>query len=119
MARSTLYLQFPDKSQLLIALAERATEDLFATYDPDVAEYWTGRVQGFAGMAQARLERDQAAGSLDADLNAATTAQVVTWMVERNISVHCRLDDGSGDERLAKDLARSIWLTVYGTAAER
>lgn len=158
VARSTLYLQFPDKSQLLIALAERATENLFATamawwqadhddglpglvaaqrqmiaefrdhrhllfalselstYDPDVAEYWTGRVLGFVDIVQARLERDQAAGSIDTALNAETTAQVVTWMVERNISVHCRLDDGAGDDRLAKDLARSIWLTVYGTA---
>jgi TetR/AcrR family transcriptional regulator, ethionamide resistance regulator len=158
VARSTLYLQFPDKSALLIALAERATEDLFATamawweddhddglpglvaaqremigefrehlrlllalsevstYDPDVAGYWIGRVLGFVAIVQARLERDQAAGVVDPALDAATTARIVTWMVERNISLHCRLDDGSGDERLAADLGRSIWLTTYGKA---
>jgi TetR/AcrR family transcriptional regulator, ethionamide resistance regulator len=158
VARSTLYLQFPDKAQLLIALAERATEDLFATamrwwsddhddglpglvaaqrtmiaefrehlhllsalsevstYDPDVAVYWSGRVLGFVAIVQARLERDQAAGRLDAALDPASTAQIVTWMVERNISVHCRLNPGDGDDRLAADLGRSIWLTVYGTA---
>lgn len=161
VARSTLYLQFPDKAALLIALAERATEDLFATamswwtdeshadglaglvaaqrtmiaefrehlhlllalsevstYDPDVASYWMGRVLGFVAIVQARLERDQAAGEVDAALDPASTAQIVTWMVERNITVHCRLDDGGGDERLAADLGRSIWLTVYGSAPE-
>jgi TetR/AcrR family transcriptional regulator, ethionamide resistance regulator len=158
VARSTLYLQFPDKSALLIALAERATEGLFATamawweddhddglpgviaaqrqmiaefrqhlrlllalsevstYDPDVAAYWIGRVVAFVAVVQARLERDQQAGRVDPSLDPATTARIVTWMVERNISLHCRLDDGSGDARLASDLGRSIWLTTYGRA---
>ena len=156
VARSTLYLQFPDKSKLLIALAERATAGLFATalqwwqadhgdgpdglltaqremiaefrehldvllalsevstYDPEVASYWVGRVAEFISAVQARLEREQRAGAIDPGLDPATTARILTWMVERTISVHCRLDPGSGDEQLAHDLARSIWLTIYG-----
>jgi AcrR family transcriptional regulator len=156
IARSTLYLQFPDKSQLLIALAERATDGIFATamdwwhadhtngidslltaqrqmiaeyrehlhillalsevstYDPDVAAYWLGRVLGFTETVQTRLEQDQQAGAIGRDLDPATTAQILTWMVERTISVHCRIDPGTGDERLAHNLARAIWLIIYG-----
>jgi TetR/AcrR family transcriptional regulator, ethionamide resistance regulator len=156
VARSTLYLQFADKSQLLIAVAEQATAGIFetaldwwhadhsdgidgliaaqrqmigefrehlhvllalsevATYDRDVAAYWLGRVMGFIGTVQSRLEHEQRAGTVDPGMDPATTAQLLTWMVERTISVHCRFDSGDGDERLAQNLARSIWLTVYG-----
>ncbi|MFG2088612.1 MULTISPECIES: hypothetical protein [unclassified Spirillospora] len=36
-------------------------------------------------------------------------------MVERTIQAHCHHDEGPGDDRIARTLARSIWLTVYGT----
>jgi hypothetical protein len=71
-------------------------------------------VIGFIAVVQERLEHEREAGTIDRSIDPATTAQLLTWMVERTISVHCRVDDGIGDERLAQNLARSIWLTVYG-----
>jgi AcrR family transcriptional regulator len=158
VARSSVYLHFPDKSQLLIALAEQATAGIFATaltwweaehdggpaevervmagmleeyrahlylllaltevsaYDPDVAGYWLGRVGEFIDVAQQRLVAEQASGTVSAELDPASTARALTWMVERTIAVHCRTDPGTGDAKLAHDLGRAIWLTVYGDA---
>lgn len=161
VARSSLYLSFPDKSALLVSLAEEATESLFdraldwwradheadgiagvraaigdmvarfrahrhvllalsevAAYDAVVAEYWLGRVAKFAETIGDRLRADQMRGRISADLDPAVTAQALTLAVERTISVHCRLDPGDGDERLAADLGRLIWLTVYGDAPD-
>ncbi|NEA29137.1 TetR/AcrR family transcriptional regulator [Actinomadura bangladeshensis] len=166
VARSTFYLHFPDKSRLLIALAEQAVEALFgeaviwwradhadgpdgvahamrqmiaayrehrrvlgalaevAGYDPDVAAFWRDRMRGFAEVVRERLDAERRAGTVDPAMDVPTTAQVLIWMVERTISAHCRHDagpgdedpggEGSDDERIARTLARAIWLTVYG-----
>ena len=161
VARSTFYLHFPDKSRLLIALADEAVEALFgeaviwwradhadgvdgvahamrqmiaayrehgrvlhalgevAGYDPDVAEFWRDRMRRFTDVVQARLDAELRAGTVDPEMDVRTTAQVLIWTVERTISAHCHHDEGTGDEgtgdeRIARTLARSIWLTVYG-----
>ncbi|MBO2458407.1 TetR/AcrR family transcriptional regulator [Actinomadura violacea] len=161
VARSTFYLHFPDKSRLLIALADEAVEALFAEavvwwradhadgvdgvahamrqmiaayrehrrvlhalgevagYDPDVAEFWRDRMRRFTDVVQARLDTELRAGTVDPEMDVRTTAQVLIWTVERTVSAHCRHDappgdEGAGDERIARTLARSIWLTVYG-----
>ncbi|MBO2446358.1 TetR/AcrR family transcriptional regulator [Actinomadura barringtoniae] len=160
VARSTFYLHFPDKSHLLIALAEEAVDALFAEaviwwradhtggeegvahamrqmlaayrehrrvlnalgevggYDPDVAAFWRGRMRGFSDVVQERLNAEQRTGTVEAAMDTASTAQVLIWMVERTISAHCRHDEGSRDEQIARTLAHSIWLTVYGTSPE-
>ncbi|GAA0233054.1 hypothetical protein GCM10009527_031990 [Actinomadura nitritigenes] len=156
VARSTFYLHFPDKSRLLIALADEAVEALFgeaviwwgadhadgvdgvahamrqmiaayrehrrvlhalgevAGYDPDVAEFWRDRMRRFTEVVQARLDAELRAGTVDPEMDVRTTAQVLIWTVERTISAHCHHDEGTGDERIARTLARTIWLTVYG-----
>ncbi|MEU5879658.1 TetR/AcrR family transcriptional regulator [Spirillospora sp. NPDC047279] len=156
VARSTFYLHFPDKSRLLLALAEQAVDALFgvavnwwredhsggragveramsemiaayrahrrtllaisevAAYDPDVADYWRGRMRGFVEVVQERLDTERDAGTVEPGMDTPTTAQLLTWMVERTIAAHCRLDEGAGDEQMAHTLARSIWLTIYG-----
>ncbi|MEU8804034.1 TetR/AcrR family transcriptional regulator [Spirillospora sp. NPDC048819] len=156
VARSTFYLHFPDKSLLLIALAEQAVEALFgeaviwwradhsggvdgvahamrqmiaayrehrrvldalsevAGYDPDVAAFWRDRMRRFTEVVQDRLDAERRAGTVDPGMDVPTTALVLIWMVERTIQAHCRHDEGPGDERIARTLARSIWLTVYG-----
>ncbi|MGW2311723.1 TetR/AcrR family transcriptional regulator [Actinomadura luteofluorescens] len=156
VARSTLYLHFPDKSRLLLALADEAVDALFgeaviwwradhsdgvdgvaramrqmiaayrehrrvlhalaevAGYDPEVAEFWRERIRRFAAVVQNRLERERRAGTVDPEMDVRPTAQVLIWTVERTISAHCHHDEGAGDERIARTLARTIWLTVYG-----
>ncbi|TDC93880.1 TetR/AcrR family transcriptional regulator [Actinomadura sp. 7K507] len=159
VARSTFYLHFPDKSRLLIALAEEAVEGLFgeavtwwradhadgvegvahamrqmiaayrehrrvlaalsevAGYDPDVAAFWRDRRRRFTDVVRERLDAEQRAGAVDPGMDVPTTAQVLTGMVEQAIQARCRHDEGPGDERVARSLARAIWLTVYGVPA--
>ncbi|WP_158891427.1 TetR/AcrR family transcriptional regulator [Amycolatopsis anabasis] len=156
--RSTFYLYFPDKSQLLIRMAELAAADVFqaaetwtvadhsdgvegvtttiarmiagcrehrlllralgevSAYDRDVAEYWHGRIEVFIRIAQTRLEQLQADGEVSPDLDPATTAYALTWMVERAVFHHFTSHDPAGDHRLAATLGRAIWLTIYGDA---
>ncbi|MFC5754476.1 TetR/AcrR family transcriptional regulator [Actinomadura rugatobispora] len=158
VARSTFYLHFPDKSRLLIALAEEAVDALFgeavvwwradhsggeedvaramrqmiaayrehrrvlhalgevAGYDPDVAGFWRDRMRGFTEVVQGRLDAERRAGTVDPAMDTPTTAQVLIWTVERTISAHCHHDEGPGDDRIARTLARSIWLIIYGVA---
>lgn len=158
VARSTFYLHFPDKSRLLIALAEQGGQAMFdaavawwrgdhsdgpsgvetamtrmlqeyranrwvllalsevSAYDPDVAAFYHARLTRFTELTRHRLESDQASGAVPPDLDPSTTASVLTWMVERTISMHCRTQPPAADPPLARTLARAIWLTVYAAA---
>lgn len=158
MARSTFYMHFADKTELLIRLGDHATDELFAAaedwwrgdhsdgvdgvartmramiagfrehermllaltevaaYEPAVAAFWLQRVQGFVAIVEERLRELQADGHVNAELDPAATAGVLTLMVERGISLHVRIDSGEGDDRLADALGRAIWLTTYGDA---
>lgn len=157
IGRSTFYLHFPDKTQLLIRIGEQPLTMMFepavrwwlreehqdgpegvartmlemiarfrehrplmlaalelAAYEPEVARYHLERVHAFIGLVQDRLERLQAAGRVEAGLDPAATANLLTWMVERTLSHHVRFDDGSGDARAAAALGRAIWMITYG-----
>ena len=159
IGRSTFYLHFPDKTQLLVRIGQRPITTMFepavqwwlreehddgpegvartmlamierfrehralmlamlevAAYEPDVRRHHLGLVEWFIALVRERLEQLQADGRLDASLEPAATADVLTWMVERTLSHHVRVDDGSGDERVAAALGRAIWLTTYGVA---
>lgn len=159
IGRSTFYLHFPDKTQLLVRIGERPITTMFepavqwwlrdehddgpegvartmramigrfrehgtlllamlevAAYEPEVRGYHLGLVESFIGLVRERLEALQADGRVSAGLDPAATADLLTWMVERTLSHHVRVDDGSGDERVAAALGRAIWLTTYGDA---
>jgi AcrR family transcriptional regulator len=96
--------------RVLHALAE------VAGYDADVAAFWRDRMHGFTEVVQDRLDTERRARTVDPAMDTPTTAQVLIWTVERTISAHCHHDEGTGDERIARTLARSIWLTIYGIA---
>ena len=159
MARSTFYMHFADKTELLIRLGDRASDELFeaaerwwrsdhsdgipgviatmgemiagfrkhermllaltevAAYEPAVAAFWLERVAGFVVIVEERLRELQAEGNVSAAIDPAATAGVLTLMVERGISLHVRIDQGDGDQRLAEALGRAIWLTTYGDAS--
>ncbi|TDV41327.1 TetR family transcriptional regulator [Actinophytocola oryzae] len=156
IARSTFYLHFPDKSRLLITVADEALQGLFdaatawwaadhadgpagveramtamlrvyrahpkvlpalaevSCYDYEVASYWLGKVGAFVDTEQRRLEKEQRAGTVSVDLDCANTARLLAAMVERTISLHCAASGPEADPAVAKALARSIWLTIYG-----
>jgi AcrR family transcriptional regulator len=156
--RSTFYLHFPDKAQLIARLVERVYDELFvdalgwwagdhrdgeagivaaveriigryrahfpvlravmevASYEPDVGDVYRARIQEFAAGMEARLEEQRDAGRLHPDVDIPATTRLICWSTERNITQHIMEDDGSGDARLARALARSHWLTLYGDA---
>jgi AcrR family transcriptional regulator len=159
IARSTFYVHFPDKAQLLIRMADIATQDLFraaegwwegdhrtgpegvaatmkkmiagfrehdrvllalmelAGYEPEVGRFWNDRVTAFIAVVRNRLDELALAGEVSPAIGTATTASVLTWMVERSIAQHVLEDpDGSGDAELAETLGRAIWLVTFGDA---
>lgn len=161
IARSTFYVHFPDKAQLLIRMADIATRDLFsaaegwwkgdhrggpervaatmdlmiagfrehdrvllalvelAGYEPEVARYWNERVAAFIAVVGARLDELARAGEVSPAMDTASTAAVLTWMVERSIAQHVLENpDPAGDGEFAATLARAIWLTTFGDARQ-
>jgi len=157
IARSTFYVHFPDKAQLLIRLADIATMDLFraaegwwqgdhrdgpegvaatmermitgfrehdrvllalvelAGYEPEVAVYWQERVAAFIAVVRARLDELVLAGEVSPAIDTASTAAVLTWMVERSVAQHVLENpDPAGDPEFAATLGRAIWLTTFG-----
>ncbi|WP_320670003.1 TetR/AcrR family transcriptional regulator [Patulibacter defluvii] len=155
IARSTFYVHFRDKIDLLIRLAESASEAIFdeadrwvqsneagvaglertmalivaqyrahapalqalaevAGYEPAADEYWRARIGGFGSALEQRLRNEQTIGLVDPAIDAEAVANAVAWSVERNITQHVRVDDGCGDERLAKALTQVAWRVFYG-----
>lgn len=68
----------------------------------------------FAAVERSRLEREQLAGRVSPDLDPHHTSRLLDGTVERTISLHCHIAGPDEDAGMAKALARSIWLTVYG-----
>ena len=151
VARSSFYLHFSDKNDLLIRVAESATNPLLgiaedwivdtdagfdtlrpriremvaenrkhaplfaalaevAAYDPEVAEFWRERMQGYIDLLKRRLQADKRAGLLPKDVDCAVTASYIVWGTERVVSLGVALDPtGAGDRRIADGVADSIW----------
>ena len=162
IARSTFYVHYPDKAQLLIRMGNIASVGLFmaaegwwqgdhrdgpegvaatmermiagfrehdrvllavvelAGYEPEVARYWQERVGAFIAVVRARLDDLVRAGEVSPAIDTASTAAVLTRMVERSIAQHVlETSDASGDAGLAATLGRAIWLTTFGDAPAR
>lgn len=153
ISRSSFYVHFSDKVDLLARVSETATRELFeaaewwvregrdvaslertslaviaqrrahaqtlqavdevAAYEPAVADAWRRRIGRFSDLLVARIERDVAAGTALPDVDPGPTARWIAWGTERSITEHVHGDDGSGDERMARTMARVIWNAVY------
>ncbi|MGV9670339.1 TetR/AcrR family transcriptional regulator [Gordonia sp. NPDC003504] len=157
MSRTNFYQYFPNKSHLLIQVAEVASAKLFAApaswfaddasldagvagvesavaamiaetrghwplmravaevaaYDPEVAEFYHGRIGVFVDFAYGKVAHWQAAGRVDPVVTRESVA-AITWMVERAATQHIMAvgDDTSGDAAVAAAQARIIWLTI-------
>ena len=156
IARSTFYMHFADKSELLVRLAGGATDELFAAsdewwdhdhsggtgpladvllkmigiyrrhavvfgavaeaggYDASVAAFWRERLNGYAEGMRGRIEDEQRAGRVAAEVDPRATALILVWSVERSVAEHVRAEGSRGDAAFAAQLARSAWLTIFG-----
>ncbi len=87
--------------------------DEVAAYEPAVSDAWRRRVGRFGDLLVTRIARDVAAGATVPDVDPEPTARWIAWGTERTITEHVRSDDGAGDERMARTMARVIWNAVY------
>jgi AcrR family transcriptional regulator len=86
-----------------------------AAYDEEVARYWRGLVGHFVAATRTRIEREQAAGNVDADLGAQATAFALCWMTERTAYEHLVQEGAAADDEPLAQALLSIWLgAVYG-----
>ena len=99
---------YRDHAPLLRAIVEAAA------YDEQTAQAWRLLVGRFVAATRARIEREQAAGTVDPTLPAQQIAFGLCWMTERAAYEHLVQDGDVGDATLVAGLL-AIWLgAVYG-----
>ena len=150
VARSAFYKNFADKIQLLTAVTEHATRELFtaseawiqspeglgtnalhatlmeaigifrehaavltayrevASYDPEVAEFWTSRIEKLVIAMREKIASGQHAGAIRAALEPRTTAEFAVWGAERAIARHVATTPAATDQQFAHDLALAV-----------
>jgi len=89
-----------------------------ASYDPEVAGFWFGRINSFIDLSAVHVQRWQGAGVVREDLDPVETTAALTWMVERAITQHVLYprDPVATDARLAKSLAQVIWRSLFDSS---
>lgn len=155
IGRSTFYVHFADKTDLLVRFAEDSSRELFAvaerwtvsgdrealertlmevirqrrehapalralaevaTYEPAARNAWREMVGSNVELVRQRIEADRERGLVPGDVDPAITAAFATWGVERTIEQHVEAGGAATDEAVAADVARAIWMAMYGTA---
>ncbi len=96
----------------------RAVVEASAT-DEDVARFWRDDLIGrFVEASRVRIEAEQAAGRVDADLPARGVAFALTWMTERTAYQHMMSSPPAQDPGDLDELVQAlsaVWLgAVYG-----
>lgn len=86
-----------------------------AAYDEQIAGFWRALVGRFVDSTRLRIEREQAAGTVDPALPAHATAFALVWMTERSAFERLVQEDVVAVEPLVEALAR-IWLSAVYSA---
>jgi TetR/AcrR family transcriptional regulator, ethionamide resistance regulator len=92
---------------VLVALNE------MAGYDSLVAATYRNLLTAITGRMTRVIEEGQADGSIRPELPAATTANALTWMVERACQQNLPVKPRDYDAELAAALAEIIWGALY------
>ncbi|KKC00498.1 TetR/AcrR family transcriptional regulator [Mycobacterium nebraskense] len=92
---------------VLVALNE------MAGYDPLVAATYRNLLTAITGRMARVIEEGQADGSIRPELPAATTANALTWMVERACQQNLPVQPRDYDAELAATLAEIVWGALY------
>jgi AcrR family transcriptional regulator len=92
---------------VLIALNE------MAGYDPLVATTYRELLTGISARLTQVIENGQADGSIRAELPAATTASVLSWMVERACQQNLPSRPPDYDAELTSALTEIVWGALY------
>jgi AcrR family transcriptional regulator len=97
---------YREHAALLRALTE------VAAYEREVAAFWHQTMEVFASLVRERLERDQQAGRIAGDLDAATTAAFIAWGLERTFAMRLEGKPDTSDERFAAGVAAAMWAAM-------
>lgn len=92
---------------VLVALNE------MAGYDPLVAATYRNLLTAVTGRMTRVIEEGQADGSIRPELSAATTANALTWMVERACQQNLPVNPHDYDAELAATLTEIVWSALY------
>ncbi|OBI38264.1 TetR family transcriptional regulator [Mycobacterium sp. E1386] len=92
---------------VLVALNE------MAGYDPLVAATYRNLLTAVSGRMTRVIEEGQADGSIRPELPAATTANALTWMVERSCQQNLPVNPRDYDAELAATLTEIVWGALY------
>ncbi|MBV9720484.1 MAG: TetR/AcrR family transcriptional regulator [Mycobacterium sp.] len=106
-AMAAIVASYRRHQPLLVALNE------MAAYDSLVAATYGELLTGISGRLTQVIEDGQADGSIRAGLPAATTASVLTWMVERACQQNLPAQPPAYDAELATTLTEIVWGALY------
>jgi AcrR family transcriptional regulator len=82
-------------------------------YDSTVSEFYTANLERADASVLHTLITEQDAGRTPGDLDPTTASRVIVWGGEQAILQHIRVDKGTGDKALARELARIWWYGAY------
>lgn len=106
-AMAAIIASYRRHQPVLVALNE------MAAYDPLVAATYRDLLTGISARLTQVIEDGQADGSIRRQLPAATTASVLSWMVERACQQNLPTKPASYDVELATTLTEIVWAALY------
>ncbi len=110
-AMASIITSYRRHQPVLVALNE------MAAYDPLVAATYRDLLTDISQRLTRVIEDGQADGSIRQGLPAATTANTLTWMVERACHQNLPMRPRDDDAELAATLAEIVWGALYLKAA--
>jgi TetR/AcrR family transcriptional regulator, ethionamide resistance regulator len=106
-AMAAIIASYRRHQPVLVALNE------MAAYDPLVAATYRDLLTGISARLTQVIEAGQADGSIRRELPAATTASVLSWMVERACQQNLPTKPAGYDVELATTLTEIVWAALY------
>ena len=106
-AMAAIITSYRRHQPVLVALNE------MAAYDPSVGAAYRDLLTGISARLTQVVEAGQADGRIRRELPAATTASVLTWMVERSCQQNLPTEPATYDAELAATLTEIIWNALY------
>lgn len=82
-----------------------------AAYDPEVAAYWSARVEGFSAVVRERIDAQRGDAGGDGPLHTRTATRWMAWGLERVIGLQSQ-QEPAGDAAFVDELAAALWATL-------
>jgi AcrR family transcriptional regulator len=84
-----------------------------AAYDDGIRDFFSADLGAFEERVAQLLSAEQAAGRVGSGLAVGAMSRLIVWGGESAIAHHIRVDDGSGDQAFAGELAAAWWYGAF------